>query len=203
MSPVTADARGTSNLQARVVAILTKPKDEWPVIAAEREDVVSLFKNYIALLAAIPAVCLFIGLGVIGVPFFGRLGMGWALQAGIGAYVSALVGCYISAIVIEKLAPTFNSSGDTVQALKLVAYSYTPVWVAGVLYLILALTPLALFAGLYAIYLFYLGVTPVMNTPKDKVIPYMVVSAIVIIVVNIVLRMVVRMIVGVPSYGMF
>ena len=43
------------------------------------------------------------------------------------------------------------------------------------------------FAAIYAIYLFYLGVGPVMKTPADKVIPYMLLSALAIIVVWIIL----------------
>lgn len=189
------------NLQTRVVNILTKPADEWSVVAAEPADVASLFKEYIAILAAIPPVCLFLGLTVVGVPILGRLGFGTALTGAILGYVGALAGVYIAAIVVEKLAPTFGSSGDTTQALKLVAYAYTPAWLAGVLYLLVVLAPLAIIAGLYAIYIFYLGLTPMMKTPKDKVIPYMIVSALVIIVVSVVLQAILGAIGGTSAYG--
>jgi hypothetical protein len=41
-------------------------------------------------------------------------------------------------------------------------------------------------AGLYAIYLFYVGVTPLMQTPADKVIPYMAVSALVLLLIYVI-----------------
>ena len=44
-----------------------------------------------------------------------------------------------------------------------------------------------LLAALYGVYVCYLGVAPVMKTPQEKVIPYMVVAAIVIIVVMLVM----------------
>jgi hypothetical protein len=73
------------------------------------------------------------------------------------------------------------------QALKLVAYSETPVWIAGVLGIVPALGMIAgLVGALYAIYIFYLGLPVMMKTPQDKVIPYMVVSAIVVIVLAVV-----------------
>ena len=170
------------NLQTRVKNILLQPASEWPLIAAEPADVMGLYRNYIAILAAIPAVCLFLSLVM-----FSPVG---ALTGAIASYVITLVSVLISAVIIEKLAPSFGSSGDTAQALKLVAYASTPVWLAGVFRLVWFLAPLAaLIAGLYAIYLFYLGLTPVMKTPKDKVIPYMLVSALVIIVVTVVLGM--------------
>jgi hypothetical protein len=187
-------------LQARATNILTKPVDEWRVIAHEPATVEGLLRNYAAPLAAIPAVCQFIGLTVVGisVPFLGtvRSGMASGLAGAVVSWVFALVGAWIAAIVIEKLAPTFQSSGTTVHALKLVVYAMTPVWVAGVLNLIPALGVLTLIAALYAIYLFYLGLPVLMTTPSEKVVPYMIVSALVIIVVSLCLGAVTAAIVG-------
>ena len=190
-----------TNLRNRAVAILTTPKTEWTAIAAEPDDVVALYRNYIALLAAIPAVCMFLGLTLIGLPMFGRFGIPTALASAVAMYVSALVAPFIAALVIEKLAPTFQSSGSTLEALKLVAYASTPVWVAGIFYLVLVLAPLALVAALYAVYLFYLGLPVLMKTPPDKVVPFMVVAALAIIVLNLVLRTIVGML-GLPMYGL-
>jgi hypothetical protein len=183
------------NLQARVTNIITKPKDEWPVIAQEQTDVATLFRTYICLLAAIPVIANFIGQSVIGIslPIVGhyRIGFGSGLVGAVVQYVLSLVSCYIAAFVIEKLAPSFGSKGDTVQALKLVAYAYTPAWVAGVLGIIPALGILVVLASLYSIYLFYLGLPTMMQTPPDKVIGYMVVSALVIIVLSVIVGAVV------------
>ena len=180
------------NLQTRVVNILTKPKEEWPVIAAEQTSVTALYTGYIMPLAAIPAVCMFLGFSVLGaaMPFLRALGFGpayWLMHA-IVSYVLGLVGVYLTALVIERLAPSFQSEPSFLQALKLVAYALTAIWVAGVFSLIPPLAVLGMLAGLYGIYLFYLGVTPLMKTPQEKVIPYMVVAAIVIIVVYVVVN---------------
>ena len=114
--------------------------------------------------------------------------------------VLGLVGLYVSAIIIEKLAPTFQSKGDTTQAMKLVVFASTPIWVASVLQIIPALGILVLLAALYAVYLFYLGLTPVMQTPGDKVIPYMVVAAIVIFVLNLCFGFIAAAIAGAGTY---
>jgi Yip1-like protein len=192
-------------LTTRVTNILKQPAQEWPVIAAEPADVVGLIQGYAAPLAAIPAVCRWIGLSVIGMslPFMGtyRVGIVRGLVSAIVSWVFALVGAYIGALIIEKLAPTFKSSGNTAQALKLVVYASTPVWVAGVLNLLPALSPLIIIAALYAVYLFYLGLPTVMKTPSDQVIPYMVVSAIVVIVVSVCLAFVAAALSGVGAYS--
>ena len=191
------------NLQARVTNILKQPAAEWPVIAAEPGDVASLLQGYAAPLAAIPAICRWIGFSVVGVavPFVGtfRVGIVRGLANAIVYWVFALVGAYVAALVIEKLAPTFKSSGSTMQALKLVVYASTPMWVAGVLNLVPALSPLIILAALYAIYVFYLGLPQLMHTPSDQVIPYMLVSALVIIVVTVCLGIVTAAVAGVGA----
>jgi hypothetical protein len=194
-------------IQQRVINILSKPAAEWPVIAQEPTDIGMLMREYAAPLAAIPAVCRLIGMTVIGItmPIVGtiRVGPVRGLVNAIVSWVMALVGAYVAAVVIEKLAPTFQSRGGTLPALKLVVYSMTPVWVAGVLSLIPALGPLAIIAALYSIYLFYLGVPVLMQTPADKVVPYMVVSALVMIVVMVVLGLITAAIAGVGTGMMF
>jgi hypothetical protein len=188
------------NLQDRVRNILTRPAAEWSVIAAEPADVATLYRSYILPLAAIPAIGMLIGLSMVGSMFTGGFGVAFAVRAAIAAYVSTLVGTIIAAFVVEKLAPSFGSHGDTAQALKLVAYATTPVWIAGILYIFVILTPLILLAALYAIYLFYLGLGPVMHTPPDKTVGYMIVSAIVVIVVNLCVQLLMRAIVPGPMY---
>jgi hypothetical protein len=188
-------------IRKRATAIIAEPASEWRVVAAERTDIASLYMNYIGPLAAIPAVAIFLGLSIIGAPVIGRYGIATALSVAIAMFVSALIAPMVGAVVIEQLAPKFRSSGNTVQALKLVAYASTPIWVSGVLYIFILLTPIMVVAILYAIYLFYLGLPTMMNTPEDQVVPFMVVSALAIVVVSILLR-VLESAVGLPLYGL-
>jgi Yip1-like protein len=187
-------------LQARVVGILKNPTIEWRTISAEPDDIQSLYINYIIPLAAIPAIARFLAYGIIGVPFVGRFGFFTSLVTAIVVYVMTLVGVLVAAIVIEQLAPRFSSSGSTVDALKLVAYASTPVWVGGVIYLIIYLSPLIILPVIYAVYLFYLGLPPIMKTHPNNVVPFMLVSFIAIVVVNIFLGLVLWVF-GLPRYG--
>ena len=193
------------DLKTRATNILTKPAVEWPAIAAERTTPMDLITSYAAPLSAVSAVCAFIGLSIVGmsVPLIGatfRTSIFSGLMSAIVRFVLGLVGLYVSAIIIEKLAPTFQSKGDTTQAMKLVVFASTPVWVAGVLQIIPALGVLVLLAALYAVYLFYLGLAPVMQTPGDKIIPYMVVAAIVIFVINLCFGFVTAAVSGAGTY---
>jgi hypothetical protein len=172
------------NIQMRAKNIVTQPRQEWPVIAGETADVAGLLRDYAAPLSAIGAICRWIGMSGVGLSlgYFGtyRVGFIRGFANTLVSWVLGLVGAWVAAIVIEKLAPTFKSSGNTTQALKLVVYASTPVWIAGVLNLVPALSILVLIAALYAVYIYYLGLPIVMKTPPDQVIPYMVVSALVV-----------------------
>ncbi len=181
----------SATLQQRATAVLTAPQSEWPVIAAESDTLQGLYTRYIMPLAAIGAIATFIHLAVLGLPIVGRLGPVSSLVNAIVGYALQLSSVIISAVIIEKLAPRFKSSGDTLQAVKLVAYASTPVWLAGVFNISLVLTPLILIAALYAVYLFYIGLPHVLRTPPEQVVPFMVVAALVIIVVNVVFSVVV------------
>ena len=181
------------NLVERVKGIILSPKTEWPVVAGESGDTSYLFSNYVAILAAIPAVCGFIGRLVIG---------GSVIRALIGAvvgYLLAFVGVYIVAWVINLLAPTFASQKDLPSALKVTVYSATPSWLVGVFLLIPALGFLRIL-GLYSLYLLYLGPPPLMKTPPEKVIWYTIVSIVCTIIVWIVLISVITAVLGVALF---
>jgi hypothetical protein len=185
------------DLVSRAQGIILKPKEEWDKIKSESPKIVELFTSYAMILAAIPAVAQFIGMGLIGrrVPFIGwyRYNIGTALIYAILTYVFTLATVYVFGIVINALAPTFSSKADAVNAMKLAVYSMTPVWVAGVLHIIPFLSILVLLASFYAFYVLYLGFnSPLMGTPKDKIVGYLLVS----IVIYIVLMGVIMLIMG-------
>lgn len=196
------------NLQQRVQRILMQPKAEWPVIEPEPADIVGLYKSYIAPLAAIGPICTLVGMSVIGIsmPLAGRIrwGLGHGIRATLVQYIGVLIGTFITALVFSELAPTFASRKDRVQALKLVAYSSTAMWIAGVLNLIPFLAILGLIAALYSLYTLYLGLPIMMKTPSDKVIPYLAVGVVVAIIVNMVLFFILSTITGgVGMYGAY
>jgi len=190
----------------RAKAIITSPRTEWPTIAAEPDTVSGLFTGYIMILAAIPAIVRFLSLSIIGVGvgFFGafRMGFGYGLSWGIALYVLSLIGIYISALVVDALAPSFGGEKNQVQALKVVAYSYTSYWVASIAGIVPVLGWLIALAGvLYSIYLLNMGLPYTMKCPPEKSIGYTAVSIIVSIVIAFVVNAVVGSIVGL-GFGM-
>jgi hypothetical protein len=190
------------NIVERVKNILLKPKDEWTVISQETNTTIQVFTSYLLVLALIPALCQLIRYGFIGHndSFYGHIS--GSLSAGIRyaviVYLTTILGAYVSALIIDALAANFGSQKDFNKSLQLVAYSYTPMMIAGVFYLIPGLSALTI-VGLYGLYILYLGIKPMMLTPDDKVISYFVVSLLVNISIYAVLAMILSAILLVGS----
>ena len=179
-------------LVARVQAILTSPKTEWPIIADEPATAADIFRNYVFILAAIPAVCSFIKSSIIGIsiPFAGtiRVGIVSGLSGAVVSYVLALVGIFIIALIIDALAPRFGGTKNQVQALKTAAYAYTAYWIAGIGQIIPVIGFLVLLAGgLYSLYLLYIGLPFTMKSPPDRAVSYTAVVVVCAFVVGLVI----------------
>src|ERR1700682_3592884 len=132
----------------RVKNIILTPKTEWPVIDREPGDVPYIFANYVAILAAIPAICGFIGMSIVGISLPGsgsiRVPVATGLLLMIVIYLSMFAIVYLVALIVDALAPTFGGRKNFDSALKVTAYSYTPFWIVGILQLIPALGSLTL-----------------------------------------------------------
>jgi hypothetical protein len=179
------------DLVERVKAILLTPKTEWRAIEPEPGDPVYLFTNYVAILAAIPALCRFIGRTIIGRSIVG------GLASAIVYYVLTFVMVYLVALIADALAPTFGGQKNQPNALKLTVYSMTPVWLAGVFWLIPSLGIIGLILGLYSLYLFWLGAPALMKTPADKSVVYTAAVVVCGIVISIIIGVVVHAIAAV------
>ena len=189
-----------AKLIERGKGIVLSPKTEWEKIAAEPADVKSLFTGYAMILAAIPAVCGLIGSTLIGVslPIVGtiRTPIAAALVQLVLTYVLGLVVIYVVALIVDALAPTFDGQKNSIQALKLVVYSSTPVWLAGVFALVPVLSVLGILAALYGLYLLYIGLTPLMKNPQDKSIGYTALIIVCYIVLAIIVGVVIAAVAG-------
>jgi hypothetical protein len=187
------------NLVQRVQDILLKPKETWATIEAESTDAASLYKQYLIILAAIPAVAQFIGLSILGVGAFGfsyRVPLLSGLTTAIVSYALSLAVIFGLSLIADALAPSFGGTKNPNNALKLVAYAYTASFVAGVFFILPSLTILALIGSLYGIYLLYLGAPVLMKTPQDKAPGYVAVVVICGIVAMVVIGAVTTAITG-------
>jgi len=190
---------GKTNLIQRVINIITKPKQEWVTIASEQPNTMKLIGGYALILALIPTLASFIKYGIIGFSFMGYTSRSIAsgIQTGLIQLLSAVIGVYLLAWVIDLLAPSFDSEKNFGRSLQLAVYSSTPQWVAGILLLLgTGFSILIMLISLYAIYILAVGMPMIKNTPKEKVVGYVVLTIVAMIVIGLVMALVLAAIVG-------
>jgi len=158
----------------RVWKIVVFPAREWPAVARESTTFERLFLTYAAPLAALGPICGLVRISILGIPTSRGLYRIPILSGVVEAVLSlllALLGVYVLAHVVNVLVAPFGGEPDFEQSLKLVTYSYTPIWLAGLLLLlpqIGLLRIVALAISIYAAFLIYLGLPPLLKVPKDR-----------------------------------
>lgn len=176
--------------------LVFKPKQTWEAIDKISLTQKQLIGGYLLPLAAIPTIAFFLGYSVFGVriPFSGVYRMVWlqSLITALVGYFVAVFSAVIIANIISQMATWFQSAPDLNKGYKLVVFSYAPFWIAGILYIIPTLSVIVLIAGLYGLYLLFLGIPIVMDVPENRVKIYGVASLVVALIVYIILSQIPR-----------
>lgn len=166
-SPPAVVQKPVDRLIARVKGILLRPSAEWEVIETEKANLASLFRDYLAPLAAIPAAANFLGALAAGPtnPF-------GVLAGSIIAWAFSVGAVYAMGWVIFKLADNFSARQDQMKAMKVAVYSSTPIWLAGAVFLLPPSFNFFFILSLYGLYILFRGLQLPMKTPPDKVMGY-------------------------------
>ena len=179
------------NLVDRAKNIIVTPKTEWAVIAAEEANAKAIYMGYVLPFLVAGAVAAFIGHAFVwGMGHYGDFAIRWGIYQALMVLIGGSLGVWLTAMVVNALAPSFGSEKNMGRAMQLVAYSYTPAWVGGLLMIFPPLGWIGSLFGLYGLYLIYLGLPHTMKTPADKVITYLVISILVLIGIYIVVGMI-------------
>jgi hypothetical protein len=183
------------NLVERVKNILLSPITEWEAIGRETYSAADLYRQYAMILAAIPALAGFVGVSFIGYTYgLGtiRLPITSGLAYCIFSYFLSLVGVYVLAYVLDRLSPNFGGSKDMDIALKLAVFSMTPYWVGGIFLLIPSLAVITLIAGLYGLYLLFLGIKQLKDIPSTVQVTFFIIILLVTIIIQVIINAVVH-----------
>lgn len=159
------------DLLQRIRNILVEPRREWPLIASEPGGARRVLR-YVAILALIPAICGYVGSTYVGTEVsVGRFhdALPTGIIKAVLSYLFSFAIVYLTALTTDAITPLFGGKRSFTNALKLTAYSYTPVWLVGVVLLFPNLRFLALL-GLYGLRLLWTGLPPLMGPERRKVI---------------------------------
>ena len=192
--------------------MITNPKVEWNVVAAEQPNVNQIIMQYVLPLTLLGAIAAFIGYGLIGFSMLGLHvgGISWGIYYAINAIILGLLSVFITAWVVDLLAPSFASEKDFGRSLQLVAYGSTPALIAALFAILPFLAGILAIAGaIYSVYLWYLGLGPIKKTPEDKKVVYLIVTFLALVVVYALIGMILTRLlmpafgIGYGSYGSY
>jgi len=159
---------------AHAPGMLLRPGVTLQALASEPFSAAELYGGYVAPLALVGPVC-----GVIGLMLFGggiarislKMTLAPTLEHAAVSYVLSLVAVYLLALCVRLLAPLFGGEGRYGQAVKLIAFSGTALWLSGLFDLYPPLGfPMGLLGALYSLYALYLGLTPIMRVGYHRAI---------------------------------
>ena len=180
------------SLLARARGIVAAPANEWIAISNDNKSRSELLLGYLLPLSMVAAVAAFIGYTFIGEdnPLGRIVGPMWGLKYAILELVNFVAGVYICALIISFFAPGFGADKNFGKAFSLVVYSYTPMLLAGILYIFPFLGFVSLLAGIYGLYILYVGMKPMIRIPDEKSTTFFIIVLITAVVVNSVIPMV-------------
>ncbi|QJR09432.1 hypothetical protein DSM104443_00476 [Usitatibacter rugosus] len=184
------------NLIDRVKNILLTPKTEWEVIKAESTSQKEIIVGYVLPLAAVSAVCGFLGTMFIMSAFFGASFLMFGVLGMVLRIIMAVVSVFVVGFIIDALAPNFGGTKNPHQAFKVAAYSFTAAFVGGIFTIVPYIGWLiGMLVSLYGFYLLYLGLKQLMGSPDDKVVVY----EVIVVIITIVVMAIANVIVGLAS----
>lgn len=156
-----------ADMWQRAYQIIVQPDKSWREIKEESPELKRLFINYALPLMLLPLFSAVIRVLFARGPF---ITFSFVLSLLISAavnYILSAAALLLAGWLVSVLAQYFASRTDLASAMKLVVYSLTPVWLAGLFNLFPKLAVLSSL-GLYAAFLVYAGLPIVMETPPEK-----------------------------------
>ncbi len=194
------------------IAVLTAPAPTANRVAGEPATTTGLITGYAAPLAALPAVAALV-LTLIQTRGAGGSGLVNLILIIVALYVLRNLGVAVAVgLGLSRLAPNFGGRRDDVNALKLSVLAGTPIWIAGLIVVLLGwlvptlgnLLQLILLAGfVFAGYIFYVGAGPMLGVSKEQAPVVAGIATIAwIVLYYLVAEIVFRIFMGYSGFGM-
>ena len=169
------------DLIARVKGILLEPKKEWHIIKHESISINDMMIKYALILALLPAIA-----GIIRYSSFG-FPISAAVRFGVLTYALNIGGIFLIAYLMDILAPSFGSTKNYNDSMKTVVFAATPNWIGGIFSGIYIISIISFLAGIYSLFLLYVGMDIVKNPPKEKLTGYFIITILLALAVFIII----------------
>lgn len=147
-------------LLQRTKDLIVNPRETWAAIKDEETSWALLLRRDLLVLAAFPSIAILLGWGNDNIS--GYLGKAVLLY---GFYIGGVYG--LSRLIVY-LSPKFGATPDSDAAFKLVFYSFWPIFITGLLFIIRLFAIFTLVGYVYGLYLLWLGLPVLLDSPAEK-----------------------------------
>ena len=158
-----------------IAGILKDPKNEWALIEEEHYSAKTVFLTQISILAAIPAIALYIGVTQVGWSVAGqepvRLASSSALGSAVLFYFAMWGAVAFIAACMHWMEKTYGGEVSLDECLVLTTVTATPLFLSGISFLLPILWLNVAVGGaalVYSVYLLYSGTSRVMKIDEDR-----------------------------------
>lgn len=158
-----------------IAGILKDPKNEWALIEEEHYSAKTVFLTQISILAAIPAIALYIGVTQVGWSVAGqepvRLASSSALGSAVLFYFAMWGAVAFIAACMHWMEKTYGGEVSLDECLVFTTVTATPLFLSGISFLLPILWLNVAVAGaalVYSVYLLYSGTSRVMKIDEDR-----------------------------------
>ena len=146
--------------------LLTDTENQWKELSKESVSDKDFYRNYIVPLVAIGPIAAFIGFAYVGVPGYSQLPLLYCFLQSSISFIFMLASVYMMAVLISTVTYVTGNYDDDSEALKVSAYSYTPYWLASILYINPVFTPVVIVLSFYGLFIAFFGLKTVMKCPQ-------------------------------------
>lgn len=158
-----------------LAGLFQSPSDTWQSVHDQSLSIKDVYVPYLVLLAAIPAICIFLGGSQVGWAIGDgdttRLTTGSALMVGVATYAALLVGIFVLGFSIQWMSKTYGVEPKLGTCVAFAALIISPMMLAGVvaiypslwIYMVVFLVALA-----FSVYLLYGGLPIVLGITQEQ-----------------------------------
>ena len=181
----------------RAKQIILSPLTEYQAIEQENMPHTKTFTSYLLPLLLIPVLFAFIGYGLVGYSMYGHHfnEVGWGVRMAIVQIIVLLGSIYLSSFIISMLADNYGVAKNFNRIFSLVAYAFTPMFIAGIFHIHHSLWWLVFLTGFYGLYLIYVGMKPILKPAEEKADTFTIIAFIIPVVSYFVLFLILKEIV--------
>lgn len=162
----------------RSSGIILNPQLEWQKINEETSGTKDVLMNFVLPYLVLNFIASVIGSFLFS-PFF--VSTFYIIAYALVNVIVYLVVLYLTPIILQALSNSFSAEVDKTKVFKLIAYTFTPSYIIGILVGLFPLLSILSIVGLYGLYIMWIGFDIMIKMPADKKVGFYIVSLLIVL----------------------